>query len=719
MNRLINISRMRPFKQMLVGLGLLFMILPTKVFAQTPTSTPIPGAFAAVERSPDNTMLAGVGLGGIVRIYDLTSGMQIYDFEMSAERLIALSWSPDSRRIAVSGSEPYIYVLCVDQQIPAECTPGTLLTSIQAHEPYVLDVDWGPDGTRIASVNQQDQALSIWDADTYQLINTLYGGDPYKVDWNPNGTQLAVLDFMGYPWIVDASLDRSTKQTVGEGGPFGLPTYTLAWSPDGVYLAVGKGIPQSNEGLGRIEVWNTAQDLMIAQFQNLGDVVTTVAWSPDGNRLASYSTDRNVRVWDIASQQLLTTIPVAVGEPISSAAISWDASGNNVVFGGSEDILPVGLPTPVPTATFTATNTSVTTPTETPTATYTATASETLTPSPTASDTATYTPTATDTPTATLTPTYTPSATHTFTPTRTNTPSPTFTPQPATGWITFSSDRDGNNEIYTVNPSTGYVVRLTNHIGSDTHPVWSPNRTHIAFVSDRMGSNDIWVLEIANPANVFRVGIGNSLVNGQTTANDSWPAWSPDGTKLAFQSDRDGENEIYYVPIDSTGQSTGGVVKLTNNTAGDFEPSWDNASLRLVFTSNRDGNREIYKIHINTLVETRLTNNAAEDRHPVWSPVGSYVGFTSNRNVDGDYEIYYMSGGDGSGVTRLTNNSWNDQLVDWTPDSDINNDWFKIVYVSNQYGTKDLWVLFRNGNYVENEAISGAATNFQEDEPDW
>lgn len=314
-----------------------------------PSATQAARTFFALERSPDSAMLAGVGSDGIVIVYDLSTGQQLYTLQVPVERLLGVTWSPDSRRIAVSGSEPNFYVICADRQIPAQCVPGTVLATVEAHEPYVLGIDWSPDGSTIATVNQQDQALKLWDADTYELVNTLYGGDPYKVDWRTDGSQLAVVNFMGYVWLVDASLDRDTVQPVGPSGPLEDPVYAVAWSPSGNQLALGTGIPQSNQNQGSVYILDVEQNSVVVQFQNLGDVITTLSWNPNGSQLASYSTDRNIRVWNVASQQLVTTIPVAEGAPISSASISWDAAGNTVIFGGGENTPPVGLPTPVPT----------------------------------------------------------------------------------------------------------------------------------------------------------------------------------------------------------------------------------------------------------------------------------------------------------------------------------------------------------------------------------
>ena len=100
-----------------------------------------------------------------------------------------------------------------------------------------------------------------------------------------------------------------------------------------------------------------------------------------------------------------------------------------------------------------------------------------------------------------------------------------------------------------------------------------------------------------------------------STANDTFPAWSPDGTKIAFQSDRDGNTNIYVMNTDGTGQ-----VSLTNSPANDSSSTWSPDGTKIAFQSDRDGNSEIYVMNFDGSGQSRLTNNAATDGDPAWSP---------------------------------------------------------------------------------------------------
>ncbi len=116
--------------------------------------------------------------------------------------------------------------------------------------------------------------------------------------------------------------------------------------------------------------------------------------------------------------------------------------------------------------------------------------------------------------------------------------------------------------------------------------------------------------------------------------------------KIAFNSDRDGDEEIYIMNADGTN-----VKKLTSNTVPDMHPSWSPDCKKIVFGSARDGDPEIYIMNADGTNVKKLTSNSAMDFSPDWSPDGSKIAFNSDR--DGDLEIYVMNA-DGTNVKKLT-----------------------------------------------------------------
>jgi TolB protein len=88
----------------------------------------------------------------------------------------------------------------------------------------------------------------------------------------------------------------------------------------------------------------------------------------------------------------------------------------------------------------------------------------------------------------------------------------------------------------------------------------------------------------------------------------------PSTARIAFVSNRDGNDEIYGMNADGTGQT-----RLTNNPAWDSDPAWSPDGSQIAFVSDRDGNLEVYVINADGTGPTNLTNNPADDDRPAWS----------------------------------------------------------------------------------------------------
>jgi len=165
-------------------------------------------------------------------------------------------------------------------------------------------------------------------------------------------------------------------------------------------------------------------------------------------------------------------------------------------------------------------------------------------------------------------------------------------------------------------------------------PAWSPDGRKIAFVSDRDLNPGIYVMN-ADGSRQRRLTGEADLNAGQT--------WSPDGRKLAFLVPGGRVSELYVVNADGSGRR-----KLTRD-AGIAAPAWSPDGRKLAFRSDRNGNAEIYVADGSGL--RRLTRNPASDDGPAWSPDGRKIAFS--RWHDGDGDVYLMNA-DGSGQTRLT-----------------------------------------------------------------
>ena len=242
--------------------------------------------------------------------------------------------------------------------------------------------------------------------------------------------------------------------------------------------------------------------------------------------------------------------------------------------------------------------------------------------------------------------------------------------------IVFSSKRDGNFEIYVMDVDGGNQRRLTNHPDGDWSPSWSPDGKRIVFCSDRDGHTGIipgW-----HTSEIYAMDAdGGSQQNLTNNPNDDRsPSWSPDGKRVAFQSDRDSDRdhniEIYVMDADGSNPQ-----RLTNNLNEDESPSWSPDGERIVFSTSREGHvedkfgitEEIYVMDADGGNQRRLTDNRNNDWEPVWSPDGKRIAFAADRKGDHvKFDIYVMDA-DGGNPQKLTHNRGWDSSPSWSPDS--------------------------------------------------
>ncbi|MEZ4669267.1 MAG: DPP IV N-terminal domain-containing protein [Anaerolineae bacterium] len=225
--------------------------------------------------------------------------------------------------------------------------------------------------------------------------------------------------------------------------------------------------------------------------------------------------------------------------------------------------------------------------------------------------------------------------------------------------IAFTSLRDGNREIYIINTNGESLRNLTNNEAEDVYPKWSPDGLHIAFESTRndngSGNRQIYVVNVD----------GSDLTNlSNNSAHNYLSEWSPDGRKLAFASQQENGSQIAIVDLIQRS-----VVSID---APDAQSeinaiSWSSDNKYLAFGARTDADNTkqiIYTVDVEGQNLQQLTDETNMNVQPQWSPIGSEILFWSNRG--GNLEIL-LADSNGGNLRDLTLHFGNDSGGIWSP----------------------------------------------------
>ena len=227
--------------------------------------------------------------------------------------------------------------------------------------------------------------------------------------------------------------------------------------------------------------------------------------------------------------------------------------------------------------------------------------------------------------------------TETPTPGPTSTPLPSLTPLPlptipagAQDYFILSLDDNGYAHLFAYAPSLPRsgdpgglpLLRLTTGSWDDTTPSLSPDGTRIAFASRRNGYQDLYILDLQT---------GETTRLTDTPEYDSHPSWSPDGQWIVFESYLDDSLDIL---IRSTVDPSQPVIRLTDDLAADHSPAWSPVGRQVAFVSTRGGDSDIWLADLDQPDAGRFKNLSnsllSTESAPVWSPDGKWLAWASS-----------------------------------------------------------------------------------------
>lgn len=260
--------------------------------------------------------------------------------------------------------------------------------------------------------------------------------------------------------------------------------------------------------------------------------------------------------------------------------------------------------------------------------------------------------------------------------------------------IAFASKkvRSRNYDIFVMDIQSREQRQVTFALGADLHPSWAPDGSRIAFASDKEGVFNLYTVD-ENGEN--RTRMTNS------TGDDVQPDWSPDGRKIVFASDQGSAvHQIYWMDV-----KTGHQQKLTQSDFDTNFPRWSPDGAQVAYVSEvvaatpRAGGRQIWQANTDGKGLKSLITDGKFNDHPAVSPDGKQIAFTSDR--DDNWNIFTFDR-----ITlqtrRLTRDLSFDSEPSWSPDGK------HLVFVSKRTGNHDIYKMNTDGgeivNLTQNEA---------------
>lgn len=279
----------------------------------------------SVTWSPDGRHLAAVVARASLRIWKADTGELVRTLEGDSGHLAMLAWSTDGRYLA-AGDDRVIQIW--------EADTGARVRALTGHASRVSLVAWSPDGQHLASVASLDRTR-VWDVPTGAQVSEIREAyDAFALAWMPDGSGLATIESAGHHERVCVWDSRMGEQLRTVGTRF-HPMRSVEWSPDGARLVAGAGD-------GSRFIWDAVGGDLLQRFGS-SDENGSVAFSPDGRRLAFATGVREARILDIAAAEEVRTLESPTNRATIGvqAAVAWSPDGRWIAFGSNGGTLCV------------------------------------------------------------------------------------------------------------------------------------------------------------------------------------------------------------------------------------------------------------------------------------------------------------------------------------------------------------------------------------------
>jgi len=269
------------------------------------------------------------------------------------------------------------------------------------------------------------------------------------------------------------------------------------------------------------------------------------------------------------------------------------------------------------------------------------------------------------------------------------------------GKIAFTTNRDGNKEIYVMDADGSNLQNISQHPAMEYGASWSPTFRYIATYSNRNFNPEIYLLDLEKDSAIRLTNDGS---------DDVLPAISPDGKRIAFMSDRNQKSRcVFLMKLDGSE-----VQALTNNDVYEESPSWSPDGTSLLFTrqikqegdSTHAANGEIFTLDLSTKIAVRISHKDGYDSGAVYDPKGEKIAFYGPGEQS--FDIFTMNR-DGSELMNITNDTLDAYSPSWSPDGK----W--IAYTAGAKENYEIYII----NLANGERRQLTKTSIRNEKPSW